>query len=124
MSNASSVSFFAKYYYTAFRFVAVKGTTSFNTEEVAREVAPDQRQCLVEGEKKLKYFQHYSRSACMVECATRIMHDNCQCRPYFLRGSFNYLTVFNVKLGLILFIILFCLSVSFFSARRQYIPFV
>lgn len=68
-------------------FVAVKGTTSFNTEEVAREVAPDQRQCLVEGEKKLKYFQHYSRSACMVECATRIMHDNCQCRPYFLRGG-------------------------------------
>lgn len=58
----------------------------------------------------------------MVECATRIMHDNCQCRPYFLRGSFNYLTVFNVKLGLILFIILFCLSVSFFFCQEAIHP--
>ncbi|XP_046452018.1 pickpocket protein 28-like [Daphnia pulex] len=66
-------------------FVAIKGTTTFNTEDVAREVTPIKRQCLVEGEKKLKYYRQYSRSACFVDCKTRKMQEDCNCRPYFFR---------------------------------------
>uniref|UniRef100_A0A0P5S1Q7 Sodium channel protein Nach n=1 Tax=Daphnia magna TaxID=35525 RepID=A0A0P5S1Q7_9CRUS len=68
-------------------FVAVKATTSFYAEEVARQVSPNKRQCYVEGEKKLKYFQRYSRSACSVECDTQMMEDRCHCRPFFFKGD-------------------------------------
>ncbi len=69
-----------------YSFVGVKWTTSFNTEEVANEVNPTKRKCLVEGEKKLKFHKHYSQSACFVECAGNIMQEKCQCRPYFFKG--------------------------------------
>ncbi|KAI9565143.1 putative amiloride-sensitive sodium channel [Daphnia sinensis] len=68
-------------------FVGVKGITTFNTEEVAKDVTPHQRQCQVEGEKKLKYFPQYSRSACTIECATQLMQERCKCRPYFFRAD-------------------------------------
>lgn len=68
-------------------FVAVKATTSFYADEVARQVSPNKRQCYVEGEKKLKYFQRYSRSACSVECDTQMMEDRCHCRPFFFKGD-------------------------------------
>ncbi|KAI9552641.1 putative amiloride-sensitive sodium channel [Daphnia sinensis] len=68
-------------------FVGVKGITTFNTEEVAKGVTPNKRQCQVEGEQTLKYFPQYSRSACTVECATRLMQDRCKCRPYFFRAD-------------------------------------
>lgn len=68
------------------RFVGVKGITTFNTEEVAKDVTPARRQCQVEGEQKLKYFPRYSRSACTIECATRLMQERCKCRPYFFKG--------------------------------------
>lgn len=70
-----------------YRFVGVKATTSFYTKEVTEEVPPAKRQCLAEGEKKLKYFPHYSRSACFVECDTQLMEKRCQCRPFFFRGK-------------------------------------
>ncbi len=69
------------------RFVAVKGITTFNTEEVAKVVKPDKRQCQVEEERKLLFFPRYSRAACTIECATKLMNDTCNCRPYFFRGS-------------------------------------
>ncbi|KAI9552640.1 putative amiloride-sensitive sodium channel [Daphnia sinensis] len=68
-------------------FVGVKGITTFNTEEVAKGVTPNKRQCQVEGEQTLKYFPQYSRSACTIECATRLMQDRCKCRPYFFRAD-------------------------------------
>ncbi|XP_057370230.1 pickpocket protein 28-like [Daphnia carinata] len=68
-------------------FVGVKVTTSFYTEEVAKEVSPKKRQCLMEGEKNLKYFEYYSRSACHIECDTLLMQERCQCRPYFFKGD-------------------------------------
>lgn len=71
-----------------FRFVGVKGITTFSTQEVAKEVKLDKRQCQVEGERKLKYFANYSRSGCAVECATELMKKRCDCRPYFFRGLF------------------------------------
>lgn len=69
-------------------FVAVKGITTFNTDEVAKEVPATKRQCQVEGdmEQKLKYFSNYSQSACIIECTTRLMIEKCNCRPYFFRG--------------------------------------
>ncbi|XP_046649315.1 pickpocket protein 28-like isoform X2 [Daphnia pulicaria] len=68
-------------------FVGVKGITTFNTEEVAKDVTPARRQCQVEGEQKLKYFPRYSRSACTIECATRLMQERCKCRPYFFKAD-------------------------------------
>lgn len=69
-------------------FVAVKGITTFNTEEVANEVPLKKRQCQVERdmEQKLKYFSNYSQSACIVECSTHLIQEKCNCRPYFFRG--------------------------------------
>jgi hypothetical protein len=68
-------------------FVGVKATTSFYAEEVAKEIPPSIRQCHVEGEKKLKYFQRYSRSACSVECDTQFMEERCHCRPFYFKGT-------------------------------------
>ncbi len=68
-------------------FVAVKGITSFNTEEVAKKVPPAKRQCEVQEEHTLLYFPRYSRAACTVECTTKLMKDTCNCRPYFFRGK-------------------------------------
>ena len=67
-------------------FVAVNGISTFNTEEVAQKVSPAKRQCKVDEEHKLLYFPRYSLSACTVECATKLMKDSCNCRPYFFRG--------------------------------------
>ena len=67
-------------------FIGVKGVTTWNTEEVAKEVSVEKRQCRVEGETQLDYFPRYSRSACDVECATKKMRKDCNCRPYFFRG--------------------------------------
>lgn len=69
------------------RFVAVQETSTFYTKELVKQVQPSKRGCLVDDEVKLKYFTEYSRSACEVECATKIMLDRCQCRPYFFRGK-------------------------------------
>ncbi|XP_046649312.1 pickpocket protein 28-like [Daphnia pulicaria] len=68
-------------------FVGVKATTSFYSEEVAKEIPASIRQCHVEGEKKLKYFQRYSRSACSVECDTQFMEERCHCRPFYFKGD-------------------------------------
>lgn len=67
--------------------MGVKATTSFYSEEVAKEIPPSIRQCHVEGEKTLKYFQRYSRSACSVECDTQFMEERCHCRPFYFKGT-------------------------------------
>lgn len=46
----------------------------------------------MEGEKNLKYFEYYSRSACHIECDTLLMQERCQCRPYFFKGKAIYIT--------------------------------
>lgn len=71
-------------------FVGVKATTSFYAKEVIDKVPPEKRQCLAKGEKNLKYFNHYSRSACFIECDARVMLERCQCRPYFFKGKNEY----------------------------------
>ena len=75
-------------YLPLIRFVGIKPISTFSTDDVASKVSPQKRQCQVEGERKLKFFPMYSRSACTVECATIKMQESCQCRPYFFRGLF------------------------------------
>ncbi|XP_031636281.1 sodium channel protein Nach-like [Contarinia nasturtii] len=43
----------------------------------------DQRNCLYEGEKQLKYFSRYRESSCRLECILKKMVRACQCLPYY-----------------------------------------
>ena len=70
-------------------FVSVRATSMHSTDRVASKVSFEQRRCHVPGERQLKYFSHYSQTACVVECATNRMLELCHCRPFFFRGSRN-----------------------------------
>lgn len=89
VKSSEFLSFLVWWFFSSRRFVGVKATTSFYTPEAIKEISPAKRQCLADGEKILKYFNHYSRSACFVECDANLMIERCQCRPYFFKGTFK-----------------------------------
>ena len=91
--------------------MGIKPISTFSTDDVALKVSPEKRQCQVEGEKQLKFFPKYSRSACTVECATIKMQERCRCRPYFFRG-------FLLTLFYSFFFCIFCLESFFFLADK------
>ena len=66
------------------KVVAVDLMTFKHTNEVAKLDAR-QRNCYVEGDRELKYFNNYTQSACRIECMIKEMINQCQCLPYFFR---------------------------------------
>nr|CAI5868443.1 unnamed protein product [Callosobruchus analis] len=47
------------------------------------------RLCYFEGEKFLKYYRHYSKSNCHLECESNRSLALCQCAPHFMPKSAN-----------------------------------
>ena len=74
-------------------FVSVRPTSMMSTDQVASVLSFERRGCYVPGERQLKHFRHYSRTACVIECTTNRMLELCQCRPFFFRGSPNNYSV-------------------------------
>lgn len=47
------------------------------------------RNCLLAGEKKLKYFRIYTRNNCEDECLSKAVHETCGCVPFHLIRKFE-----------------------------------
>lgn len=44
----------------------------------------EDRNCFLEGEKKLEYFRIYTKSNCEQECLSMAIHKTCGCVPFYL----------------------------------------
>ena len=47
-------------------------------------VSLDKRNCYLEGERKLKYFDRYTEPFCVTECMLDSILRECQCRPSYM----------------------------------------
>lgn len=71
-------------------YAGVKAVTSFHTDLVSDQIPKAKRHCVLSDEHKLDFFGSYSASACVIECATKIMVEKCKCRAYFFRGTIRF----------------------------------
>lgn len=57
-------------------------------DEDLRSFPINERQCLMEGERKLKFFKKYSVRNCEMECLSTFTFEKCSCVPFYvLRNS-------------------------------------
>jgi acid-sensing ion channel, other len=54
------------------------------TEDDLIEFSVDERQCYMEGERKLRFFKHYSVRNCEMECLTNRILEKCNCVAFFM----------------------------------------
>lgn len=66
--------------------ISITGT-DIVSNEILRNFAAARRGCYFSDEFPLKYYSEYSRSACVVECETEFIYNECQCTPYYLPGK-------------------------------------
>lgn len=58
------------------------------TDEDLRSFSVDERQCYMEGERKLKFFKKYSVRNCEMECLSAVTLERCGCVPFYaIRNS-------------------------------------
>jgi acid-sensing ion channel, other len=58
------------------------------TDEDLRSFSVDERQCYMEGERKLKFFKKYSVRNCEMECISMLTLEQCGCVPFYgIRNS-------------------------------------
>ena len=64
---------------------AVTGQGQIGDERL-KNVKPELRQCHLDGEIKLHYFDTYTSPYCQLECLTHILIERCHCVPYHFPG--------------------------------------
>lgn len=62
--------------------------------------SPENRQCFMKGEKKLKFFRIYTKNNCEHECLSDAMLTTCNCVPFYMirklfDQSFGFLKPLN-----------------------------
>jgi amiloride-sensitive sodium channel len=51
-------------------------------ESFRNKLTSHERQCFMDGERKLKFFKFYSRKNCEMECMALRVVDECGCAPF------------------------------------------
>ncbi|XP_021959702.1 pickpocket protein 28 [Folsomia candida] len=71
------------------------GVTAVDTYsgDVLRGFSAKTRGCFFPDEFPLKFYKEYSRSACIVECETEFVFQECQCVTYFSPGNYSVCTL-------------------------------
>lgn len=65
------------------------GTKLTIIDKALESWTPEQRNCLMEDEKKLKFFKIYSKVNCEHECLSQASLDICGCIPFYMIREFN-----------------------------------
>jgi acid-sensing ion channel, other len=71
----------------AFDFEVLISPEIIKTDADLRSVDPMKRGCYFQGEKRLKYFNYYTRRNCESECLVDLLHKNVNCTPYYMVRS-------------------------------------
>lgn len=71
--------------------VGVKGTSSDTSNDIDTKLTDSQRKkiCRSEKDSTVTQFWKYSQSGCIIECATKLIKNQFDCRPFFLRSQLN-----------------------------------
>lgn len=90
-------------------FVGVKGISADTSTDVDTKLTESQRRkvCRSEKDSTVTQFWKYSQSGCIIECATRLIRNQFNCRPFFLPSIFP-LKITNLSSNKNLFLKLNC----------------
>lgn len=64
-------------------YIALNAVSVYYTSALSA-IPFKKRECYVEGEGKLKYYNTYTRSGCLYECRIDAVLEKCGCLPYYL----------------------------------------
>lgn len=63
-------------------------------DDALKSWSPEQRNCFLEHEKKLKFFKIYTRINCEHECLSEAMLQACDCVPFYMISKLATITGF------------------------------
>jgi len=73
--------------------IGVTATDTYS-KNVLRGFSATTRGCFFPEEFPLKFYNEYSRSACVVECETEFINQECQCVTYYSPGKLHTRFIF------------------------------